>query len=122
MSVTDLSASIDWYHQVFGFEKVEEGVRNGLPWAIVSLKDFSLCLYQQPEKLAPGSSTNHQIDHWGFRISDKEAWVQTVKVLGLKLQYGGEVGYPNSTSWYVIDPSGYEIEVSYVVDNLPLFA
>ena len=30
----------------------------------------------------------------------------------LDVRYGGAVSWPHSTSWYVVDPTGYEIEVA----------
>jgi hypothetical protein len=35
-----------------------------------------------------------------------------VKREGLEVHYGGAVEWNNSTSWYVTDPTGYEIEVA----------
>lgn len=31
---------------------------------------------------------------------------------GVEVRYGGEVRWPHWSSWYVLDPMGYEIEVA----------
>lgn len=55
----------------------------------------------------------HQIYHFGIRVSDLERWQQIIQEQQLKLNYDGEINYPTSKSWYIYDPSGHEIEVSY---------
>lgn len=121
MSVHDLNESLAWYHKVFGFEKREAGVGpSGTPWAITALGDVLLCLYQHPSRLPADENDEKflRLDHFGFRINDRRAWEKIVKEHDLKLLYGGEpILYPRSVSWYVVDPSGYEIEISYVPDG-----
>ena len=51
---------------------------------------------------------------------DAEKWRKQVSEDKIKILYGdGEVDYPHSASWYVSDPSGHEIEVSWA-DGKPL--
>lgn len=50
--------------------------------------------------------------HFGLRITDADEWLETVDREGLEVLYGGEVAWPHSTSWYLTDPTGYEIEVA----------
>lgn len=57
--------------------------------------------------------SSHRIFHFGLRIEDADEWREKVKSRNLKLYYGGEIEYPNWRSWYVHDPSGHEIEVSW---------
>ncbi len=57
--------------------------------------------------------STHQIYHFGIRVSDLEQWRKTVEENSVKVHYGGEIEYPFSKSWYIHDPSGHEIEVSY---------
>jgi catechol 2,3-dioxygenase-like lactoylglutathione lyase family enzyme len=117
LTVRNLNESIKWYEQVFGFKKVEGGRRSDkVPWAILAVEDSMLALYEYPEKNpAPdfGDSPAHQMNHFGLRILDREAWEKTVKTHSLRVKFGGAVEYPHSTSWYVTDPSGHEIEVSF---------
>ena len=116
ITVKDLEESIDWYRRVFGFEVVQEGVSNNVPWAIIRGGDSMLCMYHHPEmepvdKFGDVAGQYHHISHFGFRIEDRSKWLSTMKREGLVSHYG-PIEYPFSKSWYVFDPTGYEIEVS----------
>jgi catechol-2,3-dioxygenase len=118
LTVKDLNETIAWYKAVFGFEVVEEDLRNGTRWAIIRGGEAMLCIYERPERDLPHlhqvpGSPQHTVSHWGFRITDLEAWLEAVREHNLELEYGGVVDYPYSQSWYVTDPTGYEIEVVY---------
>ena len=41
-----------------------------------------------------------------------EKWLEKIETYNLELEYGGEVDYPHSKSWYVFDPTGFGIEVA----------
>lgn len=117
LSVRDLDESIAWYARVFGFARVEDGVRDGTRWAILRAGEGAgeamLCLYHQPgfrflendELVRHGV---HGIRHPGFRITDEARWREILEREPLACE---EVAYPHSRSWYVSDPTGYEIEV-----------
>ena len=118
LTVNNVDETLDWYSKVFGFELVEQGVRNGARWAILRGGEAMLCIYESPERIEPNlfqvrDTAQHSVFHWGFRITDREAWIETVRKHNLTLEYGGEVDYPFSQSWYVTDPTGYGIEVVY---------
>jgi catechol 2,3-dioxygenase-like lactoylglutathione lyase family enzyme len=121
LTVASLREAIDWYQKVFGFKLVESGESpQGTRWGIVAANDSMICMTEYPMRALAGKSagsSNHRIYHFGIRISDIAAWRRIVAELHLKLNYGGEVEYPFSTSWYVQDPSGHEIEVSYTADE-----
>lgn len=115
LSVRNLEESIAWYRDVFGFEAVESGTSvHGRRWAIVAHGDSMICMGEFPERgdEAAGDAF-HRIFHFGLRVDDLEAWRLKVDRLNLSLFYGGEIRYARSRSWYVRDPSGHEIEVSY---------
>lgn len=116
MTVRNLSETEDWYKRVFGFELVESGLRGDLKWGILKSGDAMLCVYEYPDLQHPEKAASrdmpHTINHFGLRITDRDKWQETVKRERLKVGYGGEVRYPTSSSWYVIDPTGYEIEVA----------
>ncbi len=122
MTVNDLSQSEAWYTRVFGFQRVEGGVRNGRPWAILRNGDALLCLYQDPKRTAPlgGDGPAHEIAHFGIRIDDAQLprWLAVLEQERLPLGYGGVIDYPHSRSWYVSDPTGHEIEVSHWAGGL----
>jgi catechol 2,3-dioxygenase-like lactoylglutathione lyase family enzyme len=119
MSVRNLAESIDWYGRVFGFKKVEDGVIEGSPWAILRGGDALLCLYEHPERGEPDAEKHghHAPAHFGLRIDDKAAWEATVVREKVPVEYGGAFKWPHSTAWYVTDPTGYEIEVALWDDD-----
>ena len=114
ISVRDLAETLDWYRRVFGFEKVEGGVIDGRPWAIARSGDALLCLYEHRERGVPDPEVHghHGIAHFGLRIDDRARWEETVEREKVDVAYGGAYRYPHSTSWYVTDPTGHEIEVA----------
>ena len=125
LSVAHLEQSIDWYHKVFGFEVVARGARDAGPWAIIRAGEAMLCMYQEPGKKKPAHisrpESRHVIYHWGIRITDRHAWLETGAENDINLEFGGENVYTHSSSWYVSDPTGYVIEVALWKDNLIRF-
>ena len=124
LSVSSAQQSVQWYREIFGFEKVEEGLNSeGKPWVIIANNDSMLCMSEMKRspRTGEGDSKQHQVFHFGFRIKDLDAWEQKLKQHQLKLYYGGVNEYPHSKSWYVKDPDGYTIEVSYTEGEQLLF-
>lgn len=117
MSVMNLEESIQWYKNIFGFEKVESGTNpQGRKFAILAFNDNMLALYETKGKENANptlSDPKHQIFHFGLRVDNLNQWLEKIKEFNLKLNYGTQVEYPHSRSWYVFDPSGHEIEVSW---------
>lgn len=117
LTVTNLEESLKWYKEVFGFKKLEGGVTNlGKVWAIVGLDDSMIAMSEYSEKIPADKNRDysaHRIFHFGIRVSDLRDWKERLQRLNLRLYYGGEIEYPHSRSWYIHDPSGHEIEVSY---------
>lgn len=122
LSVRDLGETRAWYGRVFGFAPVEEGVGDGVPWAILrsggGRGDLMLCAYEHPDYAPPGDALAgrrlHGVRHFGLRVGDEAAWRQTLAREGLDYE---EVRYPGSTSWYVEDPTGYTLEVAHWKGN-----
>jgi lactoylglutathione lyase len=124
ISTENLNESIEWYKKIFGFELVESGIKpNGTRWGIIALNDSMICMGEYPGRELANKIDDrsvHQIYHFGIRVSDLEKWKQIMKNHNLKPNYGGPVEYPNSKSWYIYDPSGHEIEVSYTaLEKMP---
>ncbi len=117
MTVDSFSESAAWYKRVFGFEVVEEGVQEGHPWGILRSGDALLCIYESPGRVFANrfelaEQKRHGVSHFAFRIQDEEAWTKTIAAEEIEILYGGEVVWQSSTSWYLVDPTGYEIEVA----------
>ena len=123
MSVASLAASEAWYGRVFGFERVEGGLYEGRPWAILKGGEALLCLYEHPERTPPDAEAagRHGLAHFGLRVSDKPALEAALAREQVPVLYGGAVRWPHSTAWYVTDPSGYEIEVAHWDDDTVRF-
>lgn len=115
LSVRDLEETAGWYRRVFGFALVERGVWDGVPWGVLRSNggrgESMLCAYERPDLRPPEEADPraHRIRHAGFRIRDENAWRATLEREGLESEF---VRHPRSRSWYVTDPTGYEIEVA----------
>jgi catechol-2,3-dioxygenase len=124
MSVADLAESLQWYFEIFGFSVVESGQSDeGRPWAIVKSGDCMLCLYEETGrgKREEAQDGPHVIYHFGLRVRDREAWEDLIATKAVRVLYGGAYKHPHSTSWYVQDPSGHEIEVAYWDEDVVRF-
>ncbi len=113
MNVSNLARSVQWYADVFGFSEQEAGVYRGRPWRILRSGNAMLALYEVPG-LADGESAESappRLNHFALRIVDRKSWEQTMQSQQVKVEYDGEIKWPHSTSWYVLDPDGNEIEV-----------
>jgi catechol 2,3-dioxygenase-like lactoylglutathione lyase family enzyme len=127
MSVTSFDETADWYRRVLGFEKVEEGVQNGVRWGVLRAGDAMLCVYDHPTRHAITDAEQaamklHTVDHFGLRITNRAAWEATVAREQVTVHYGGAVEWPHSTAWYIEDPSGHWIEVALWKDDTVRFA
>lgn len=120
LTTRNLRESMEWYEKLFGFSFKEGNVNDPKePWAIIGRDDTMLCLYED-KNLRPASETGegpfHRVYHFGIRVSDQREWEKRIEETGVTVLYGGAYRYPHSLSWYILDPSGHEIEVSYAGD------
>ena len=127
LSVRSLEESAAWYGRVFRFALVEEGVWEGVRWGILrsggGRGPAMLCLYEHPDfRGADGEALRdrrlHGIRHFGLRIGDEREWRATLSRERLEAE---EIRWPHSTSWYVSDPTGYDIEVALWKGGLVTF-
>lgn len=115
LSVKNFEETVQWYKDVFDFELVEQGTRFGRRWGILKNGDSMICFGEAPKKKELTDEVYeeyHGINHFGLRITDRKAWEDTVKKYSIKTYYASPVNYPHSTSWYILDPTGHEIEVA----------
>ena len=125
MTVDNLTESLDWYARVFGFELVERGDREAGPWAIVRSGEAMLCLYERPKRTFESAydADTHGVCHFAIRITDKDEWESVMQREQIRLDYEDQaIHHSHSTSWYVLDPTGYQIEVVYWNDDEIRFA
>lgn len=117
LTVENLKKSREWYQSVFEMTLLEEGKTwDDRSWAIMGKDDTMICMTEKKDQASPTDwreSPAHQIFHFGIRVDNEDVWRQIVEKMQLKLYYGGINEYPHSRSWYVKDPTGHTIEVSY---------
>jgi len=116
LSVASFAESAAWYRRVFGFQVVEQGVIENRPWGVLRSGDALLCIYERPDLKFAGYRVQqgrgmHAFAHFGLRITDRKAWEETIAREKVACVYS-DFRYPHSTSWYVVDPTGWEIEVA----------
>lgn len=114
LSVANFDQTAHWYGRVFGFRVVERGIRDGRTWGVLRGGEALLCIYEHPELKFLDSEQLaaqglHGVAHLGLRITDREAWMKVLQAEKLEHLHWK---YPHSESWYVTDPTGWEIEVA----------
>jgi catechol-2,3-dioxygenase len=124
MTVSSFERSAQWYERILGFRIVEQGKdEEGKPWGVLKNGESMLCIYEEPTlRISNSDAGAHKIYHFGIRIRDLQEWENILQREKPKLLYGISIRYPHSTSWYVQDPNGHEIELSYWDRNEVFFA
>ena len=116
MTVRDFDETVAWYGRVFGFELVEDKVTERVRWGVIRSGEAMLCIYEHSDRehldrFDLRDQSLHGMAHFGLRIDDAEGWLETVEREKIEILYDGEIRWPHSRSWYIHDPTGYEIEV-----------
>ena len=127
LTVASFDQTVDWYGRLFGFELVEEDrLEDGTRWGVIKSGDAMLCIYEHEdyrflEMKERRQQGIHGVSHFSLRIEDRDAWLKKAEQEGVEIKYGGQVDWPHSDSWYVDDPTGYEIEVAWWREGEPRF-
>ena len=104
--VKNLDESVAFYRNLFGFEiKQEQPEENS---RIIGNDAVKLCLYEDPEKAHPGG-----IGHFGLHVQNFSDIIEKCMAMNVPMPYG-VVDWEKSRSVYIIDPNGYEIELSEI--------
>ncbi len=111
MKVRNLEKSVKFYKDLFGFEikQGENPNKADLPSKIIGNDSIKLCFYEVPEMSPEGG-----IAHFGFNIANFDEVITKCNELHVQILYGGEIDWEKSKSVYIVDPSGYELELSQV--------
>ena len=112
MNVKNLTQSVDFYKNLFGFEiRKDDNFPNKLdvPSKIIGNNSIKLCLYEDPSISVGGG-----IAHFGFHIANFDQIMNKCKELNVEVLYGGPIEFEKSLYVYIKDPSGYDIELSEV--------
>ena len=106
MNVKILVESVEFYATLFGFElKKDQPEQNA---KIIGNESIQLCLYEQPELVYTKG-----IDHIEFHVENFDEIVEKCKEMKISMPYG-IIEWESSRSVYIIDPNGYELELSEV--------
>ena len=127
MTVGSLAESLEFYRTLFGFEVVEEhDGSDPYPWAIVRSGSAMLCLYEhsalRTSPRFPDNPEVQEVRHFALRIREGKRFERLCEKRGIPLVFGGPVRWPHSTSYYILDPTGHQIEVVAWDDDVIRFS
>jgi lactoylglutathione lyase len=109
MEVINLNETVEFYSRLFGFTvKMEQPEENS---KIIGNEKVKLCLY---ETGGFQGYTKKGFHHFGLHIENFDDVMQKCTDMGLEIFYGGPLQWEKSTSIYIKDPNGYEIELTEV--------
>jgi|SRR3972149_7673489 len=109
MEVIDLEETVDFYSKLFGFEILKEQPEENSK--IIGNEKIKLCLY---ETSGFKGYTKKGFHHFGLHIENFDNIIKKCKEMGVEIFYGGPLRWEKSTSIYIKDPNGYEIELTEV--------
>lgn len=111
MKVKNLDESVEFYKNLFGFVIKQEENQNKIdaPSKIIGNDSIKLCLYEVPDMSPEGG-----IAHFGFNVENFDEVISKCEELGVKILYDGVINWEKSKSVYIVDPSGYELELGEV--------
>jgi len=106
LQVKDLAKTVAFYRDLFGFElKQDQSKMNS---KIIGNDSIKLALYEDPD-LVIGDGFNH----FGMHIENFDDIVARCTEMNVSMPYG-ITDWGKSRSVYIVDPNGYEIELSEV--------
>jgi len=109
MEVTNINESLEFYNQLFGFTVLKEQPEENSK--IIGNEKVKLCLYEIEEF---HGYTKKGFHHFGLHIENFDDVMHKCAEMGIEIFYGGPLKWEKSTSIYIKDPNGYEIELTEV--------
>ncbi len=109
LDVKNLDQSVEFYNKLFGFTVFKEQPEENSK--IIGNDHVKLCLYQRDEF---DHFEKNGFNHFGLHIKNFEDVMQKCTELGIEVYYGGQLNWERSSSIYIKDPNGYEIELAKV--------
>jgi catechol 2,3-dioxygenase-like lactoylglutathione lyase family enzyme len=115
IGVRDIEQSARWYIDVLGFERLHEGMWNGVP-TFIGKGNTGIALF--PATQEPKSSAHREIRmlHLAFRADRKNflAAQQELKMREIKFEFQD---HEIAQSIYLRDPDGHQLEITtYEID------
>jgi catechol 2,3-dioxygenase-like lactoylglutathione lyase family enzyme len=110
MGVSDIERSAKWYVDVLGFERLHQGMWNGVP-TFIGKGNTGIALF--PASDAPKSSSHREIRmlHLAFRANQENflAAQRELEKHGIKFEFQDhEIAH----SIYFRDPDGHQLEIT----------
>jgi catechol 2,3-dioxygenase-like lactoylglutathione lyase family enzyme len=112
LSVRDVERAAKWYIEVLGFERLYEGMWNGVP-TFIGKGDTALALFPVKSNAASAASSREGIRmlHLAFR-ADRKNFLDAqheLKRRGIKFEFQD---HEISHSIYFRDPDGHQLEIT----------
>jgi len=112
LAVRDIERSANWYIEVLGFERLHEGMWNGVP-TFIGKGNTGIALFPMSSHAGPASSVRSGIRmlHLAFRANRDgfRAAQEELKRRGIKFEFQVQ---EISHSIYFRDPDGHHLEIT----------
>jgi catechol 2,3-dioxygenase-like lactoylglutathione lyase family enzyme len=111
LAVRDVERSAKWYVDVLGFERLHQGMWNGIP-TFIGKGNTAIALFPvRGEHSEPGTHGTIEMLHLAFRANGKNflGAQEELKRRGIKLEFQD---HEISHSIYFHDPDGHELEIT----------
>ena len=109
LEVINLNETVDFYNKLFGFEVLKEQPEENSK--IIGNEKVKLCLYERADFKGYEKKGFY---HFGLHIENFKDIIEKCTEMEIEIFYGGPLKWENSTSIYIKDPNGYEIELTDV--------
>ncbi len=109
LDVKNLDQTVEFYNKLFGFNVLKEQPEENSK--IIGNEHVKLCLYQKNEF---DHFEKNGFNHFGLHIKNFEDVIKKCTEHDIELYYGGTIEWERSSSIYIKDPNGYEIELAKV--------
>ena len=112
LGVRDIERSVEWYIEVLGFERLHEGMWNGVP-TFIGKANTEIALFPARSNAQSTPSTHRDIRmlHLAFR-ANRENFLASQRELekrGIKFEFQD---HEISHSIYFRDPDGHQLEIT----------
>ncbi len=107
LEVINLKETVSFHKEIFGFEVKKEQPDEDSQ--IIGNDKVKLCFYENKNMQ---KYVKKGFAHSGLHIQNFEDVIKKCEGMGLEIYYGGKLDWENSSSIYIQDPNGYEIELS----------
>jgi catechol 2,3-dioxygenase-like lactoylglutathione lyase family enzyme len=110
MGVRDIERSAKWYIDVLGFERLHEGMWNGVP-TFIGKGNTGIALFPASQEVKRSNHREIRMLHLAFR-ADREHFLAAQRELekhGIKFEFQD---HEISHSIYFRDPDGHQLEIT----------